>query len=453
MHDNQKKIVYGFEGFGSFEAISKMDDIECYGIKKLSARIDYDRTELELYSFTSALPIRIKNIQLPESLLEKFESRLYVYFDQLSRTRSGRLGSKEENKRHVLLLLKWWFVKYQNIHIQWAFFAAPPHLGVDMVLSDYLEWKDVPVRWGMQSLFPGFYSLFDPQLNIIPPSINEHPMPIFPECDSEELFYMKSIKTSKPSKLKWLESFLKAVLGDKRYSVKWANHAYLDGIRYINEAKEMSAQTDKTIHSALKSNLKFIYFPLHLQPEMTTSTLGGIYVDQVLAIEKLHQILPDGWSIIIKENPKQTFQYRPKSFFERIRCLDNAKFVGPEASSKLLIKHSQIVATITGTAGWEAIRLGKPTVVFGNAWYKDFEGVHPFNNEICLKTVANSKVERLKLENNFKDFIKSCHFGIIDSAYSKLVDFDENKNIHYLHSLFAFLNNQRRPQQLSNHKI
>lgn len=33
-------------------------------------------------------------------------------------------------------------------------------------------------------------------------------------------------------------------------------------------------------------NKKYVYFPLHLQPEMTTDAIGGIYRDQILAIER-----------------------------------------------------------------------------------------------------------------------------------------------------------------------
>lgn len=439
------KIIYGFEGFGGAEAISKLDNCEWYGIGRYSEKVDYDRNSLELFSFTKNLAANLKNTELPPSLLQKFESRQHLYLDQLTRTRSGRLGSIQEKKKHILILLKWWFSKYQNNSVEWAFFAAPPHLGVDMVLSDYLEWKGVLIRWGYQSLFPGYYSLLDTKLRTIPNEINLQTLiPEYPECSSEELFYMKKIKPYRPSKLKWLESFVKASLGDRRYSLKWTNHSYIDGKRYCKQLRQATLGTEKNVDRIINNKTDFIYFPLHLQPEMTTSNLGGIYVDQVLAIEHLHKKLPKGWKIVVKENPKQTFQSRPSSFFERIKSLKNVVFVGHEANSKRLIKHSKIVSTITGTAGWEAIRLSTPTIIFGKAWYEGFEGVHKFNNAMSIENASNTNISLKKLADDYSFFIKTCHFGVIDSDYKALVDFDKDTNVIYLTNLFDLLTTQSK---------
>ena len=128
--------------------------------------------------------------------------------------------------------------------------------------------------------------------------------------------------------------------------------------------------------------VKYVYVPLHLQPEMTTCALGGKYDDQALLLEDLRQWLPDDIWIFIKENPKQGKRfppaasrlYRNKRFFQRISALKRVRFVPQEHSSAELIQGSEFVATVTGTAGFEALLRGKQCLVFGRAWYRKFSG-------------------------------------------------------------------------------
>ena len=44
--------------------------------------------------------------------------------------------------------------------------------------------------------------------------------------------------------------------------------------------------------------------------------------------------------------------------------IPNVEFIGKRVSSIELIKHSKLVSTITGTAGWEAILIGKPDKMY-----------------------------------------------------------------------------------------
>jgi hypothetical protein len=107
---------------------------------------------------------------------------------------------------------------------------------------------------------------------------------------------------------------------------------------------------------------KFIYFPLHYQPERNSSPQGGFFVDQILMAETLSASLPDGWFIYIKEHPIQWlvrglsyFSYRFRGYYEVLARLKNVKLVPMKTNTYELIKYSQVVATITGTAGWEAL--------------------------------------------------------------------------------------------------
>jgi hypothetical protein len=120
---------------------------------------------------------------------------------------------------------------------------------------------------------------------------------------------------------------------------------------------------------------RYVYFPLHLQPELTTSALGGEFSDQISAIEELSTILPVDWYLYVKENPKQNEAYRGKLFFKRLKNLKNVRYIKRVCSSSKLILGSEFIATINGTAGWEAIFAKKPILIFGYAWFSSFRGV------------------------------------------------------------------------------
>lgn len=178
----------------------------------------------------------------------------------------------------------------------------------------------------------------------------------------------------------------------------------------------------------LKSR-RYVYFPLHLQPEMTTSSLGGIYSDQLFAIEQLSRLLPAGWQIIVKENPKQTTHFRGKMFRKRLALIPNVIPVGHGTSSFRLIEHSRIVATITGTAGWESVCLGRPVIMFGLAWYRSFPGVFPFDVRMDLEKIAQARVDVAAVEHALARYLASCRSGVVDPYYSILIpDYDEAVN-------------------------
>ena len=54
-----------------------------------------------------------------------------------------------------------------------------------------------------------------------------------------------------------------------------------------------------------------------------------------------------------------------------------------------LIAKSRAVATITGTAGWEALQMGKPVICFGYAWYRSFPGVFRWDG-LGIQTISDA---------------------------------------------------------------
>lgn len=137
---------------------------------------------------------------------------------------------------------------------------------------------------------------------------------------------------------------------------------------------------------------KYVYFPLHLQPEMTTDVLGGKYVDQLLAIEKLSNMLPNDWHIYVKENPKQKSYMRGRYFFERLSLIPNVVFVDRTVDTYKLMESAQFVSTIIGTAAWEAITGGKNALIFGKTWFEHFPGIFRFEEVKSVEEILQYKI-------------------------------------------------------------
>ena len=141
---------------------------------------------------------------------------------------------------------------------------------------------------------------------------------------------------------------------------------------------------------------QYIYVALQMQPENTSSPLGGIFVDQALMVEMLSYYLPKDWIIYVKEHPAQMQQsarrrtsYRTMNFYERLKKCPNVEFVPFNEDTYKLINNAEAMATLTGTVGMEAISKGIPCLMFGYGYMQYAPNVYPIrNNTDCQKVLA-----------------------------------------------------------------
>lgn len=145
-------------------------------------------------------------------------------------------------------------------------------------------------------------------------------------------------------------------------------------------------------------SLPYIFVPLHYQPEASTTPLGGVFSDQILMIRMLARNIPNNWRIYVKEH-QTTFDptlrghfSRDFNYYSEINEIPGVELVPMSFSSFDMIDRAKAVATVTGTAGWEAVIRGVPSIVFGNAWYKDCHGVFDGrNHEGCVSAINQIK--------------------------------------------------------------
>ncbi len=108
----------------------------------------------------------------------------------------------------------------------------------------------------------------------------------------------------------------------------------------------------------------FAFYPLHVDPEAATMVLSHMLTDQLAVIEALSKSLPLGMRLLVKEHLPMLGQ-RPEGFYERLARIPGVVLASPQDSGTDLVREAALTATITGTAGWEAMLLRKPTLLFG----------------------------------------------------------------------------------------
>ena len=189
-------------------------------------------------------------------------------------------------------------------------------------------------------------------------------------------------------------------------------------------------------------NQKYVYYPLHFQPELTTSFYGEkYYSDQLLVLEKLNDLIPDNWIIYIKDHKIQTEYQRPNSFFKRLQFIKKARLISKNENTYKLIRHSQFVSTVSGTAAYEAVCGGKPALIFGKIWWQNLPGIFKYNENININDIINYKIDHNLLSQKINEFYSKCHVGILcDETSSKLIpNYSETENIKTLKTLLSGL--------------
>lgn len=113
----------------------------------------------------------------------------------------------------------------------------------------------------------------------------------------------------------------------------------------------------------------YVFFPLHIEPEVTLLVYSKPYMNQIEVIRNIAYSLPVGMILVVKEHPAARGK-RPLSYYKKVEEIFNVRFAEPTMDARSLIVHSKLVAAIAGSVGFEAVLLGKPVLTFGLTPYE-----------------------------------------------------------------------------------
>ena len=441
----QNAVIVGFDWPFIREVISRLEESNIIEIKKWFVSSNTDNENIKLKNSVHWRHLIEGNIQcdyeynIPNDIYLKLRNNFYTYLDQLVRESYFENRAAYENLNVINIFIHYFYDLLLKNKIEIIIFSDAPHGAYACILYDIAKLLNVKtlicfpcymrdkflICWDLDDI--GYY-----KLNAKYKFNQEKNDDIIDGKFEKKVFWEPEKKFN-----------IKNYIDDKRNSFKAYSYKYDNLFDWLSRhiIKSTSRKYQKYLYNLNYNNLfkdkiqkneKFVYFPIHLQPEMTTSTLGGIYNDQILVIEKIRKIIPDDWYIYVKENPLQTYQWRDKYFFLRLKGFENIRFMSKETNTYELIDKSQFVVTITGTAGFEAISGGKPALTFGRAWYRCLPGVTVYNDKVQLSDIMKPFTIN-EVKKGFAELSENFIEGVIAEEVYKYqkVDIEANKKKIY----------------------
>ncbi|MDB4272748.1 hypothetical protein N9873_00775 [Akkermansiaceae bacterium] len=360
----------------------------------------------------------------PEELAVEFQHFQDIY----SRVNYSK-GQDYFNHLNLFHLYYQYFTKIlKDGKVDTVIYFTAPHAGADFLLYCAAKRLGIEVLLTLQSPIPNrFFCVRDIKDFGTFDTTPETGEPIeltIPKTYKKKHFYMSKV----PNKRGWLLSrFFRDIwwsFGMGRQPINFGGVIQKQGgrIRYTSLFK-------KNAEASVDFERKYVYFPLQLQPELTTSVLGNEFSDQLLALERLSAIIPDDWHIYAKENPKQGFQQRDTFFFERFKRIPNCHYLNTSIDTYELLENCQFVASITGTACWESVSGGKPALIFGNVWFKKLPGVISWRPDLSLAEITDTPIDHEDLERAYSDTMSKTSLGLVDIAYKTIYpEYTEKEN-------------------------
>jgi hypothetical protein len=445
MDFSPRTLIYGFHEASLASAIDslhcdcRLKVVHWIGVNSATRTFDEDIHEWHL-----------KGIAKPDfnATQEKFEGlcrqirkeHFSQIVDQLSRNVVCRHVAPADYPILINHLVNRFAGLLRDTQVELLIFQNLPHEGFELVLYLVARSLGIATLMTYQSIIPNrfFYctELDDFGWFRTANESDEEVMLELPMGFEKELFYMKGVSESlkRGERRNWRKTMKRHLLFAKiafkvwKQRIGWYDRLGLAQPR-IPEDQRYEWEVYRVAQRRVDFAKPFVYFPLHLQPELTTSAIGDKYSHQLDAIEELSRWIPKNWSLYVKENPKQTHRYRTPDFFARIRRMTNVVFVDRSIDTYQLLSKCRFTATITGTVGWEAISGGKSVIVFGRPWYLTLPGVERWPVDATPEQVAHKVIDHGKLSNETNRLLRKTARGIVDSAYqASMPDYSQERN-------------------------
>ena len=166
---------------------------------------------------------------------------------------------------------------------------------------------------------------------------------------------------------------------------------------------------------------KYIYFPLHSEPEVAITLYSKGYYNQIELIREISFNLPVGYTLIVNEHPRNIGK-RKIGYYKKLSSIPNVAIASFEVRSFDIIKYSSLVVVLSGFIGFEASLLKKPVISLGIA-----------NYNILPKSIINGV-------KNIKDLYSEIQYSLFHYQYNESILLDYLSSVIFNSTRINFYN-------------
>ena len=171
---------------------------------------------------------------------------------------------------------------------------------------------------------------------------------------------------------------------------------------------------DKTPSEYSGSN---VVYPLQYEPEASLLYFAPDFVSQSHFVETILRSLPDKHILWVKEHPNQFGALGEQKWRELKRRYENPRFIHGRESVRDLIRKSALVASISSSAGMDALAIGRRVIVAGQVFYRNLTGALPVCSAAGVSEALNNPANYgpvVNIDKNIEElerFASKCYRG------------------------------------------
>jgi hypothetical protein len=152
----------------------------------------------------------------------------------------------------------------------------------------------------------------------------------------------------------------------------------------------------------------YILYPLHAVPENSTIVNAPYFLDEIYNITLIARSMPIEYKLFVKEHIPMIGD-RPIKFYRAISKIPNVVLISPYDNTHDYISNAKLTISITGTAAFESLFFGKPSIVLGDTDFESCHGVFKLKESYELHTLIRQALNFTIQKEEVESFISAIY--------------------------------------------